>query len=219
MSTKPPGSRAREPAIVDTVILRYFLLTDQFDLLVRVLGDPLMVSRVVYDPEDAGEETALSEMVRSIRVQSERAADARRGEDERKRADLFVTRLSAIQNHIRAETISVIDMSETELGMFGRLSSDDHIGEFGLAFPLDDGEAATLAIALERDWVFASDDSDAMKVMREIHRDHPYQRIRKILIEAVDLGLVSQSQANAIHAEMRQSGFWDKTPPFAEESS
>lgn len=219
MSTKPPGSPAREPAIVDTVTLRYFLLTDQLDLVVRLLRTPLMVSRVVYDPDDSGEETALSEMVRSIHVQSRRASDANRSEDERKRANLFATRLSATHDHVRAGTISVVDMSDTERDLFGRLSSEEYTHEFGLTFPLGDGEAATLAIALERNWVFASDDSDAMHVMRTIHRDHPYQRIRKILIDAVDLGLVSQSQANAIHAEMRQFGFWDKTPPFAGESS
>jgi predicted nucleic acid-binding protein len=202
------------PAIADTVVLRYFLLVDQFDLLLRVLGKPLMVSRVVYDPEDGGEEPSLSEVVRSIHVQRQRAADNRRSEDERKRADLFAVRLAALRGHVLSGTVSVVDMSELELELFGRLGSASHTPEFGLTFPLDDGEAATLAISIERNWVFASDDGDALKAMRHLRRRHPYQRIRKILIEAVDSGVISRAEANTIHAEMRESGFWDPTPPF-----
>lgn len=202
------------PAVVDTVVLRYFLLADRFELLLQVLGQPLIVSRVVYDPEDAGDERAMSEMVRSIHVQSQRSVDKSRREEERKRADRFATRLAAIHGHSADGTISVIDMRESELKLFSRLSSDDHVAEFGLTFPLDEGEAASLAIAIQRGWVFVSDDSDALKAMRSIKRSPPYQRIRKILIEAADLGLVSQSEANTIHTEMRMCGFWDVTAPF-----
>lgn len=203
------------PAVVDTVVLRYFLLVEQFKLLLQAFGEPLMVSRVVYDPEDAGDERAMSEMVRSIHVQSQRSIDKGRREEERKRADRFATRLAAIHGHAADETISVIDMSESELELFSRLSSDVHVAEFGLTFPLDEGEAATLAIAIERGWVFVSDDSDALKAMRSIKQSHPYQRIRRILIEVVDLGLISRSEANSIHATMREFGFWDKQPPFS----
>lgn len=204
------------PAVVDTVVLRYFLLVDQFELLLQVLGEPLRVSRVVYDPEDAGDERAMSEMGRSIHVQTERSVDKSRREKERKRAHRFATRLAAIHGHASEGTISVIDMSESEREIFSRLSSDDHVAEFGLTFPLDEGEAATLAIAIERGWVFVSDDSDALTAMRHIRRRHPYQRIRKILIAAADEGAVTRDEANAIHSEMRMCGFWDMTSPFGE---
>ena len=207
------------PAVVDTVVLRYFLLVDQFEFLLQVLGQPLMVSRVVYDPEDAGDERAMSEMVRSIHVQNQRSIDKGRREGERKRADSFATRLAAIHGHAADGTISVIDMSESELVLFSRLSSDDHVAEFGLTFPLDEGEAATLAIAIERGWVFVSDDSDALKAMRSVRQGHPYQRTRKILIAAAGEGAVTRDEANAIHSEMRMCGFWDTTPPFPLEGS
>lgn len=204
------------PAVVDTVVLRYFLLVDQFELLLQVLGEPLRVSRVVYDPEDAGDERAMSEMVRSVHLQSQRSVDKGRREEERKRADRFATRLATVHGHVADGTISVIDMSESELELFSRLSSDDHVAEFGLTFPLDEGEAATLAIAIERGWVFVSDDSDALTAMQHIRRRHPYQRIRKILIAAADEGAVTRDEANAIHSEMRDFGFWDMTSPFEE---
>jgi len=204
------------PAVVDTVVLRYFLLVDQFELLVQVLGQPLMVSRVVYDPEDAGDERAMSEMVRSIHVQSQRSIDKGRREEERKRADMFATRLAAIHGHAADGTIALIDMSDSERELFSRLSSDQHVAEFGLTFPLDEGEAATLAIAIERGWIFVSDDTDALTAMRHIRRRHPYQRIRKILIAAADEGAVTRDEANAIHSKMRDVGFWDMTSPFEE---
>ena len=195
------------PSIVDTVVLRYFFLAERFDLLVEVLGAPLMVSRVVYDPLDAGDEGVMSEMGRSIHVQRQRSVDRRRREEERKRAGRVATQLAAIHSRAADGTISVIDMSESELELFSRLGSGDYTAEFGLTFPLHEGEAATLAIALERGWVFVSDDEDALSAMLTIRHSHLYQRIRRILIEAMDLGLISPSEANAIHATMRECGF------------
>lgn len=216
-STWPPESQAPEPAIVDTVLLRYFLLVERFELLLRVLGQPLMVSRVVYDPENADDERAMSEMVRSIHVQRRRAADQHRTQAERDRAELIARRLAAIHEHFKTGSVSIADMSEAERSLYGRLSADEHVSEFDLKLPLDDGEAASLAIASERGWVFVSDDNDALRAMRAIHPSHPYHRSRKILIEAADWGLISRSDANVIHADMRRLGFWDTTPPCPEE--
>jgi predicted LPLAT superfamily acyltransferase len=217
-STRPPESQAPEPAIVDTVVFRYFLLVERFELLLRVLGQPLMVSRIVYDPENAEDEQAMSEIVRSIHVQRRRAADRQRTQAERDRAELLARRLAAIHEHFKTGSISIADMSEAERSLYGRLGADEHASEFDLKLPLDDGEAASLAIASERGWVFASDDNDALRAMRAIHQNHPYQRIRKILIEAAGRGLISRSDANAIHTDMGRFGFWDKKPPFSEEN-
>ncbi|MGI8514264.1 MAG: hypothetical protein ACR2NT_03830 [Acidimicrobiia bacterium] len=214
MSTRQQESQAADPAIVDTVVLRYFLLVDQFDLLTRVLGQPVAVSRVVYDPDDAGEERAMSEIVRSIHVQRQKASDISRSDEEGRQAEEFERRLSEIHSHFLRGAISVVDMTESERNLFGRLSAKEHTDEFGLIFPLDEGESATLAIAVQRGWVFASDDGDALRAMISINRRHPYQRIRKLLIEAVDSGLVDEVRANEIHAEMRRAGFWDRQVPF-----
>jgi predicted nucleic acid-binding protein len=192
-------------------------LVERFELLTRVLGEPVMVSRIVYDPDDTGDELTMSEMVRSIHVQTHRAADPRRSEDERDLAGLFADRLKEIHDYSHTGRISIVDMSEIEQSLYGRLSADEHAPKFGLVFPLDDGEAASLAIAVERGWALASDDSDALRAMRSIRRNHPYQRIRKILINAADQGIIGRSEANAIHDEMRRAGFWDTTPPFTKE--
>ncbi|GIV01107.1 MAG: hypothetical protein KatS3mg014_2722 [Actinomycetota bacterium] len=40
------------PAILDTVVLRYFLLVGRRDLLLALLGNPVQVPRVVFDPDE-----------------------------------------------------------------------------------------------------------------------------------------------------------------------
>lgn len=177
-----------------------------------------MVSRIVYDPEDtASDERAMSEIVRAIHVQTSRASDPKRPPDERKRAELLADRLAAIRQHLDSDLISIVDMTDAERHTYARLSAVEHAAALGLVFPLDDGEAASLAIALERGVVFASDDNDALTAMRSRHPDHPYQRIRRILIGAADRGLISREEANGLHDEMRSLGFWDTEMPFAAE--
>ena len=59
-------SRGPARAVVDTVVLRYFLLVDRWDLLTAVLGAPIVVPRIVYDPQEGSVgETAMSEITRS----------------------------------------------------------------------------------------------------------------------------------------------------------
>ena len=60
--------------IIDTVVLLYFLLVNETDLLCTLLGRPLQVPLAVYDPEDRTPPPAarrrsdlLSEMRQSIR--------------------------------------------------------------------------------------------------------------------------------------------------------
>ncbi len=37
-------------AIVDTVVLRYFLIVGRTELLLDLLGSPIAISRIVFDP-------------------------------------------------------------------------------------------------------------------------------------------------------------------------
>lgn len=175
-----------------------------------------MVSRIVYDPEDDATSESMSEMARSIHVQHQRAADPRRRPEERERAGVFADRLSRIHRLHENGYIEVVDMTAPELDLYGRLTDRGHTGGFCLVFPLDDGEAASLAIAVGRGWVLATDDGDALKALGKIGRRHPYQRVRKILVDAAGQGLIIRQEANAIHARMRDFGFWDRTVPFPE---
>lgn len=81
---------------------------------------------------------------------------------------------------------------------------------------LDDGEAACLAVAVERGWTLATDDGDALRVLERLAHDHPYERIRRLLVRAAADGLVTEAEANEIHEEMTRAGFWDRVRPFSE---
>ena len=110
--------------------------------------------------------------------------------------------------------MAVVDMTEEEGRLFMGLTSVRETGEFGIRLPLGYGEAATLAVALGRDLVFATDDNDALRALDSIAPGHPRKRIRAILIEAADAGIITRAEANALHEEMRDLGFWDRESPF-----
>lgn len=46
------------------------------------------------------------------------------------------------------------------------------------------------------------------------NQDFSYERIRKLLIRAAHEGHITPQEANRIHADMRDHGFWDTGRPF-----
>jgi len=209
VSSEPPS------AVVDTVVLRYFLFVDQFELLLELLDVPLGVPRIVYDP-DEGEvpELARSEITRSIDYQHRAASDHARDVSERASAATNAARLEQLADHHAVGNIDIFDMNEAELQVFGRLTNATHCRTFGLLFPLDPGEAACVAIANTRGLVLATDDTDALTAARALDPEHPYERIRKLLIRAATTSRISRAAANEIHREMRALGFWDTELPY-----
>ena len=107
-------------------------------------------------------------------------------------------------------------MTPEERLLAAKLESVDAL-DHGVRVPLGPGEAACVAISFERDWTIATDDSDALKVLKRLHRgrDFRYERIRKMLTRAAEEGHVTREEANRLHAAMRSHGFWDTGQPFA----
>ena len=205
-----------EPAVVDTVVLRYFLFVARQDLLVALLGRPLMVPRVVFDPDEGGvPEDAMSEITRSIHVQRKAAADPGRLPTVRTRAATNAERLQGFFGMHERDDAEVVDLDTEELGLFARLTSDEGARSLGLRFAIQPGEAACVALAVKRGWVLATDDQDALKALEALSPGHAYERIRRLLQRAADEGLIGQGDANDVHAKMRHLGFRDSEPPFA----
>lgn len=202
--------------IIDTVVLLYFMLTRREQLLLRLLGSPLRVPLVVYDPEEEGlpipalqRAELLSEMRQAIRHYEIRArtspADKARFERLRKIDDLHRKGL--------LETVSLVD---DEQQLAADLQSREAIARFTVRTPLGAGEASCVAIAFRRGWTIATDDTDALTVLSELHGggDFAFHRIRSLLIRAGNEGLVTRDESNRIHEEMRSEGFWDVGTPF-----
>lgn len=202
-------------AVLDTVVLRYFLLVGRQDLLLALLGTPLRVPRVVFDPDDEkAPEASSSEISRSVWFQEQVAKGRGRLRGAREQAARNAQRLRAIRTMHANGEVSVVDLTDAELGLFGELTSAEGARGLGLQLPLGAGEAACLAVAVTRGWILATDDQDALRALHRLSPGHPYERIRRLLQRATQSGLVTQGEANAIHAEMRALGFWDTTAPF-----
>ena len=219
-STKTVASSESPETVVDTVVLRYFLMVDEFDLLAELLGDPIAVPRIVYDPEEPGhlDEVARSEISRSIEYQRRASRDPARNASARAIAERNAVRLGDVDGLCERGRVVILDLTPDELDLVGRLTSRERCGDFGLRFPLDAGEAACLALAVERGLTLATDDGDALTVL-ERHAPGPaYERIRRLLIAAGEQGLCTTARANDIHDEMRRLGFWDTTLPFPDEA-
>lgn len=204
------------PAVVDTVVLRYFLFVDKGALLLDLLGRPIYVPRVVYDPdEDPGvPDAAMSEMTRSIMVQGRWAADSSRTGAERQIASRNVSQLSGLAQMVQSGDLVIVDLTPDEQTTFAGFVDPEPQKAQGRVLPLGRGEAACVTLALTREWVFASDDSDGIATLKAINPKHPHERIRRLLVRAANTGMCSEDEANEIHREMMRLGFWDKTPPF-----
>jgi hypothetical protein len=202
-------------AALDTVVLRYFLLADRTELLLNLVGSPLGVSRVVYDPEEGDiPPAAMSEMTRAIYDQRRRAGDIFQPDDVRAAANKAMQRLHAIHSLNGIGHIEILDMADDERVTFASLTSPRGAAAADLMFPLAAGEAATIAISIGRGLVCATDDSDGLHALEVLAPGHPYERIRKLLRRAASDGLINQTTANEIHSDMRRAGFWDRGTPF-----
>lgn len=202
-------------SVVDTVVLRYFLLVDESDLLIDLLGTPLGVPRMIFDPDEGDvPETARSEMTRSVEFQRRVANDPAREESGRLTAATNAERLDRITECHAAGHVLTLDLTAAELRIVAQLTSPRGCKAFGLVFPLGPGEAACIGVAVTRDLVLATDDSDALRALHALAPGHPYERIRKLLIRAGNGGHISRTRANDLHAEMRRLGFWDTEHPF-----
>ena len=207
---------ARSEVVVDSVVLHYFLLVDATDLLLRLLGSPLQVPRIVYDPEEAPETppAAMSEMTRAIDYHDRRTNDPTRPPDARAAIKQSFDRLRVIHVMYERRDLRVVDMTSTELALYAKLTNPERMDEVGLRFPLGAGEAACIALAIHRGWALATDDNDALTALQALSPNHRYERIRKLLITAVELSYITREEANDIHTAMRAVGFRDKAKPF-----
>ncbi len=208
--------------IIDTVVLMYFLLVGQEALLGDLLGRPLQAPTAVYDPEDrklpegtSPRSELLSEMRQAVRHYGAAAEAAAESESSDHEIESF-NRIKRIDDLYDEGSLVSIAMTPEELLLAAQLQSSD-ASAYGLKVGLGPGEAACVAISHTRGWTIATDDTDALKVLDQLHGelDYPYERIRRLLVRAADEERISREEANRLHNEMRSLGFWDSGQPFS----
>ncbi|WP_419914038.1 hypothetical protein [Candidatus Poriferisodalis sp.] len=199
----------------------YFLLVGQEGLLGDLLGRPLQVPVAVYDPADrarsdepAPRPELLSEMRQALGHYETAATLAEESESPDHAIELL-TKIRLVDQLYDESGLVPVEMTHVEQLLAARLQGS-HVSTYGLKFGLGPGEAACVAISLERGWTIVTDDADALQVLDQEHggRTYPYERIRKLLIRAADEGRITREEANRLHAEMRSLGFWDSGQPF-----
>jgi hypothetical protein len=109
---------------LDTVIAHYFLLSDEFELLLRLLDPPVVVPSIVFDPDEKGSAAAAqSELRRAIAYEQRRAKDVTSDEDDRKLASANVRRLEAVIGYVRRGQLQVVDMTSDEYDLYNELTT------------------------------------------------------------------------------------------------
>ena len=201
--------------ILDTVVLLYFLLAGEEDLLLCLLGHPLQVPFAVYDPEDRDLPASalrhpdyLSEMRQALKYYEWAASG---GGDAK-----FVTNVQRVDSLYEEGGLITVAMTTQEQALAAKLESSE-VADYGLRVPLGPGEAACVAISFTRGWTIVTDDTDAFRALDVLRggRNYGYERIRRLLARAADQNLITREDANDIHAEMRSCGFWDTGRPFS----
>lgn len=200
--------------VLDTVVLLYFLLTGEEELLGELIGWPFRVPFAVYDPdeqaiplESSPQPDLLSEMRQIVRYYDNLASST--GDTE------SLWRVSRVDRLHDEGRLVAEAMDPLEQRLADQLQGTIAL-QYGLQAPLGPGEAACVAMAHQRDWTIVTDDSDALKVLSGLRGDkhYRYERIRKLLVRAADERVITRDEANRIHAEMKAHGFWDATCPF-----
>lgn len=197
--------------ILDTVVLLYFLLAGQDGLLRRLIGDPMSVPVAVYDPEERSlpqEALRRSELLSEMRQAIRHYEVLARSEPASAKLLDRLRQVDWLYDHGHLQVIALMD---DERVLAARLQSHQAVADHSIRVPLGPGEAACVAIAFQRGWTIATDDAAAFTVLGELHggRTYGYERIRKLLIRATDEKLITPAEAERIHAEMKQLGFWD----------
>ena len=216
MSTGTAVSSSGIDSAVDTVVLRYFVFVNRADLLIIVLGRPIGVPRTVFDPDEepGTPEEAMSEIPRSIIVQTRRSQDMTRDAVARAVAKRNAERLATIRELHSEGSIEILDMTTDERRVFSMLTSAAEMHRVGLRMPLGGGEAACVATAVTRGYVLATDDDDALRGQTNLAPSLRRARIRSLLRDLAGRGVISDRDANALHQEMHDLGFWDTEAPF-----
>ena len=212
---------SREPIVVDPSVLAYHARTDAIDCITGRSDCRVVTTEIAYDPDETSygspihpDEAALSEIPRMMNYFNIRRSDPRLTQSDRDTAIGDFDGLAHVAERYVSGDLEVIGLKDSEMVYYSKLASDNSAQKMGLRRAISPGAASCIAVAFGRTLPLASDDKDALKALTLLHPDHPVLRTQDLLIGAVDDGLISEGQANEIHADMVRRGFWDTSAPY-----
>ena len=198
--------------VADTVVVNYFVAVGEFELLRQLLGGRVHVPRAVFDPDEPEDiaEDAASELRRGLRLHRRRANDRGVGKELRERSARALPNFERLTEHASRGNLVALELTPDEMRMYAKLRDKEFVAQHSLIVGLGHGEAAALAIALERDAALATDDQDAITIGRGLFPGLGVHRIRGLLIRAAEQGLIDKKRAQTIHAAIVRAGFWER---------
>jgi predicted nucleic acid-binding protein len=202
---------SERPVVCDTVVVNYFLAVGQIELLTQLLGGSVQIPRTVFDPEEPDDiaDEAASELRQGLRLHRRRTEGDGVGGELRARSERALPHFERLPALAREGPLAILEMTADELALYAQLRDRQHVRQYGLIVGLGRGEAAALAIALTREFDVATDDQDAIRVLQAISPELRALRIRRLLIDARDAGLIDTDAAREIHGAIRNAGVWD----------
>lgn len=200
-----------QPVVFDTVVVNYFLAAGEIRLLADICGGSLLIPRAVFDPDEAdgGREEAMSELRRGLHLHRRRCEEAGAPPEQRARSQRALPEFEQLSGFVHSGLVRVADLQDDELDLYAELREAARMRRFGLLVGLGPGEAAVLAICVNRSWHPATDDNDAIRVAGQLLPGVRPLRIRALLKLAVERDIVDLPRARTIHETMRELGFWD----------
>lgn len=200
-----------QPVVFDTVVVNYFLAAGEIRLLADLCGGSILIPRAVFDPDEAdgGREEGMSELRRGLHLHRRRCEDAGAPPELRARSEQALPEFEELPGLVHSGVLRVADLQDNELDLYAELREAARTHRFGLLVGLGPGEAAVLAICVNRSWRPATDDNDAIRVAEQLLPGMRPLRIRALLKLAVVRGIVDLPRARAVHRSMRELGFWD----------
>ena len=160
-----------DPTVVDATVLNCFAAAERMRDLPVALGGPGAVCRAVWDPDEpaGGDERFRGEINRTSAVHRQRSDERRRSAEGRVRARRLANEYADIERlHARGDLL-VVDLDDEERQLAAHLMSPEHTRAINLPFGLAASAAGSVALAISREWEFASDDSDACRTLRAHH--------------------------------------------------
>lgn len=205
------GSLSERSVVCDTVVVNYFLAVGQIELLAETLGGTIRIPRAVFDPEEpAGvADEVASELTKGLRLHRRRTETGAAEGELQARSARALPHFERLPQLCADGLLDVLEMTADELATYAQLRDREHVTQFGLIAALGRGEAAALAIARSRRFDVATDDQDAIRALVALAPDLQVLRIRQLLVDASDRGIISRATARQLHEAMRGAGFWD----------
>jgi hypothetical protein len=195
------SQRPVEKWISDATAVRYFALTNRFDIFIATAASGLAVPRQVLDPSEdpEGAEEFLSELGRSARYWRKRPMHR----------DNSAMRRYSLRASLRSRVdLEIADLSPREQLLYSTLMSRRFARETGLRGTLARGEAAVIAIAECRGYTPIIDENDGRRALARRVPGGAVLTTLDVLKVAVASEILTEGDAKQLYASMREEGYW-----------